>query len=64
MTYELARVGRCPLGRTWAGGRCYGAVARCECGARFTSNEAPSKGGTKIVLNLHAAHQRAMGVEP
>ena len=34
----------------------YATTGRCGCGMEFRSNEAPSKGGTKTVERLHAAH--------
>ena len=34
----------------------YGTELRCLCGARFTSNSAPSNGGRKAVEALHRDH--------
>ena len=37
----------------------YGTVGTCECGARFKTNTAPSKGGTATINKWFSSHQKS-----
>lgn len=59
-TTHALDVRRVRLGRTMAGGLCYGTSARCACGQwRYRTNDAPSAGGRARVRVAYADHLAA-----